>query len=155
MEENYSTENTGIDSSTEISGSMTFDGEAWKNRENITYTSILDIYNASDLFSSKSMEFYHESEQEKLVKQQEMVDYIFSDQLNTENSDEELINYIFSEEIELSKVKKYSRNENNYFICYILAIVLTVLVFVYLIMNFILRRKKRRGKYATEINMED
>lgn len=156
MRENQTTEDTDAISSTEVSGSMTFDGEAWKNRDNVMYTSLLDMYGASDLFSSKSMEIYNKLGQEELAEQQELVNYIFSGRLNTEdNNDEELINYVFSNEIEFSKTKDYGKNENDYFICYVMSAALVVLVFVCLLINFDVRRKKRREKYAAEINMEN
>lgn len=155
MEDNYTTENEDNEAATEESGSMTFDGEAWKDREDVTYTSLLDMYSAENLFSSENMELYKESEQAKQAESQELIDYVFSGYLNTGDNDAELIDYIFSEKIELSNVKDYSRNENDYFVCYVMAAVLVALIFVCLLINFNSRRKIRRGKYATEIDLED
>lgn len=155
MEDNYTTENEDNEAATEESGSMTFDGEAWKDREDVTYTSLLDMYSAESLFSSENMELYKESEQAKQAESQGLMGYVFSGYLNTGDNDEELIDYIFSEKIELSNVKDYSRNENDYFVCYVMAAVLAALIFVCLLINFNSRRKIRRGKYATEIDLED
>lgn len=155
--ENTTTTEEGqdIEEVSESSGSLTLNGEAWKNRNNTTYTSLLDRYGAADLFSDKSMRLYQQLEEEKHTEQQELKDYIFSGQMQTKSEEENMVERIFSEEIQLSKVRNYSRNEEDYFICFVMAEILFVLVFVYILMKINAGRKKRREAHAVEINMED
>ncbi len=138
----------------ESSSSMTLDGESWKNRENTTYTSLLDMYGAPELFSFERTNLYYEIEQEDILEQQNLVNYIFSGQMKVEDKEENLVDYIFSKEIELSKVKNYNRDANNYFLCFVMAEVLVVLIFIRLLIKFNAKRKKRREEYETEINLE-
>ncbi len=138
----------------ETSSSMTLDGESWKNRENATYTSLLDMYGAPKLFSSEKTNLYSEIKQEDILEQQNLVDYIFSGQMQVIDEEENLIDYIFSKEIELSKVKNYNKDENDYFLCFVMAEILIALIFIRLLVKFNAKRKKRREEYEAEINLE-
>lgn len=155
MEDVLTTEETENVSTSEVSEGMSYDGEAWKDRNQTTYTSILDLYGASDLFSSETTELYSVLQQKDNSEYQELVNYVFSGQINIEDKDEEIINRIFSEEIKISKVKDYNKEENNYFICFILAEFFVVLVFISAMIKFNARKRSRREKYATEIDIED
>lgn len=148
-------EDQDVEAVSESSGNLNLNGEAWKNRNNTTYTSLLDRYEAADLFSDKSMRLYQQLEEEKHTEQQELTEYIFSGQMQTKSEEENMIERIFSEEIQLSKVKDYSRNEDDYFIYFVMAEILFVLVFVYILMKINAGRRKRREAHAVEINMEN
>lgn len=155
MENTTMEEDQNVEAVSESSGNLNLNGEAWKNRNNTTYTSLLDRYGAADLFSNKSMERYQQLEEEKHTEQQELTDYIFSGQMQTKSEDESMVECIFSEEIQTSKVRDYSRNEDDYFICFVMAEILFVFVFVYILMKLNAGRRKRRETHAIEINMED
>lgn len=148
-------EEQDVEEVSELFGGLELNGEAWKNRNNTTYTSLLDRYEASDLFSDKSMKLYQQLEEEKHIEQQELTEYIFSGQMQTKSEEENMIERIFAEEIQLSKVRDYSRNEDDYFICFVMAEILFVLVFVYILMKINAGKRKRREAHAAEINMED
>lgn len=148
-------EDRNVEAVSESSGNLNLNGEAWKNRNNTTYTSLLDRYEAADLFSKKSMRLYQQLEEEKHTEQQELTEYIFSGQMQTKSEEENMVERIFAEEIQLSKVKDYSRNEDDYFICFVMAEILFVLIFVYILMKINVGRRKRREAHAIEINMED
>lgn len=148
-------EDKEVEAVSESSGNLNLNGEAWKNRNNTTYTSLLDRYEAADLFSDKSIRLYQQLEEEKNIEQQELTEYIFSGQMQIKSEEEDMVERIFSEEIQLSKVKDYSRSEDNYFICYVMGEILFVLVFVCILMKINAGRRKRRETHAIEINMED
>lgn len=148
-------EDQDVEAVSESSGNLNLNGEAWKNRNNTTYTSLLDRYEAADLFSDKSIRLYQQLEEEKHTEQQELTEYIFSGQMQTKSEEENMIERIFSEEIQLSKVRDYSRNEDDYFIYFVMAEILFVLVFVYILMKINAGRRKRREAHAVEINMEN
>lgn len=148
-------EDQNVEAVSESSGNLNLNGEAWKNRNNTTYTSLLDRYEAADLFSKKSMRLYQQLEEEKHTEQQELTEYIFSGQMQTKSEEENMVERIFAEEIQLSKVKDYSRDEDDYFICFVMAEILFVLIFVYILMKINAGRRKRREAHAIEINMED
>lgn len=133
---------------------MILNGEAWKNRNNKTYTSLLDRYEVSDLFSGESMELYREMEEEKREEQRELTEYVFSGQMQTKSEEENMIERIFSQEIRFSKLRDYNKNEDDYSICFVMAELLFVLVFIYALMKINAGRKKRRESYAVEINLE-
>ena len=133
---------------------MILNGEAWKNRNNKTYTSLLDRYEVSDLFSGESMELYREMEEEKREEQRELTEYVFSGRMQTKSEEENMIERIFSQEIRFSKLRDYNRNEDDYSICFVMGELLFVLVFIYTLMKINAGRKKRRESYAVEINME-
>lgn len=138
----------------ESSGSLVLNGDSWKNRDNTTYTSLLDKYGAADLFSSKNMELYQEINEEKSAQQQVLTEYIFSGKMQTKSEDENMIELIFSQEIQLSKVRDYSRTEDDYTICFVMAEMLFVLVFLYILIKINAGRKKRRESHAVEIDLE-
>ncbi len=138
----------------ESSGSLTLDGEAWKNRNNTTYTSLLDRYGVADLFSSKSMDLYQEKKEEKIAGQQALTEYVFSGQMQTMSEEENVIELVFSREIQVSKLRDYSRSEDDYTICFVMAEILFVLVFIYILIKINANRKKRRESHAVEINLE-
>ena len=136
------------------SGILELNGEAWKNRDITTYTSLLDMYEAADLFSDESMRLYQEQKEEKNAQQQELTEYIFSGQMQTKSEEENMVERIFSEEIQLSKVRDYSRKEEDYSICFVMAELFFVMLFLYILMKVNAGRRKRREAYAVEINVE-
>ena len=137
-----------------ISGILTLDGEAWKNRENTTYNSLLDINGVTDLFSRESTDRYNDRKQESYTEQQELTEYLFSERAETENMEENEADMIFSEEIRLSRSRDYSRSEEDYSICFVMAEIIFVLLFLYLLIKINAGRRKRREAHAAEINME-
>lgn len=138
----------------EVRGNMILNGEAWKNRNQKTYTSLLDRYEVSDLFSDESMELYREMEEEKREGQRELTEYVFSGQMQTKSEEENMIERIFSQEIRFSKLRDYNRNEEDYSICFVMAEMLFVLVFLYALMKINAGRRRRRESHAVEINLE-
>lgn len=136
-------------------GSLNLNGEAWKNRDNTTYTSLLDRYGAADLFSDESMELYQKIEEENRAEHQELTEYVFSGQLQARGEEENLIDCIFSQEIQISKLRDYSKNEDDYSICFVMAEILFVLVFICILMKIKASGKKRRELNAVEINLEN
>lgn len=155
--ENVATTEEGqdVEKVSESSGNLELNGEAWKNRSNTTYTSLLDRYEAADLFSDKSMQLYQQLGEEKDKEYQGLTEYIFSGQMQTKREEENMVERIFAEEIQLSKVMDYSRDEDDYSICFAMAEILFVLVFIYILMKVNASRRKRRETDAVEINMED
>ena len=148
-------ESRDVESTSETSESMTLNGEAWKNRGNTTYTSLLDRYDAADLFSNRSMNLYQEQKEQKHIQQEAMTEYIFSGQMQTQSKEENMVERIFSEEIQLSRVRDYNKKEDDYSIYFILMEILFVLIFIYILMKVNAGRKKRREANAVKINMEN
>lgn len=138
----------------ESSGSLILDGESWKDRNNTTYTSLLDRYGVANLFSSESMELYQEMKEEKHARQQALTEYVFSGQMQTKGEEEDMVELVFSREIQFSKLRDYSRSEDDYTICFVMAEVLFVLIFLYILIKVNAYRKKRRESHAAEINLE-
>lgn len=136
------------------SGSLTLDGESWKNRGDTTYNSLLDINGVAELFSEESTERYNEKQQEAYTEQQELQEYLFSGQAMIEAVKGNEADVIFSEELRLSRSRDYSRNEDDYSICFVMAEIIFVLIFLYILMKINAGRKKRREDHAVEINME-
>lgn len=136
------------------SGSLTLNGEAWKNRDNTTYNSLLDINGVTDLFSQENTSRYQEIKQESYAERQELTEYLFSEQANTGDMEENEADMIFSEEIRLSRSGDYSRSEDDYSICFAMAEIIFVLVFFYILMKINAGRRKRREAYADETDME-
>lgn len=139
----------------ETSGSLTLNGEAWKNRDDITYNSLLDINGVTDLFSEESTNLYYDMKLESDAERMELTEYLFTEQMKTENAEEDTADMIFSEEIRLSRNRDYSRNEDDYSICFVMGEIIFVLIFLYILMKINAGRRKRREAHAVEINMEN
>lgn len=155
MEDNIlSEEDETAETASGGSGGLRRNGEAWKNRDQKTYTSLLDQYGVSGLFSARNTERYQELQQEKSAEHQKLTEYIFSGQMQAEDEEEDLVEIIFSQELQFSKTRNYSRDEEDYSICYILAEILFVMLFIYILMKINAGRKKRREPLAVEIDME-
>lgn len=137
----------------ESSGTLVLDGEAWKKRGNTTYTSLLDRYGAADLFSDKNTERYREMEEEARLKDDSLTEYLFSGQMQTESEEADMVEKIFSEEIQLSRVKDYSRTQEDNTVYFAMAELLFVLAFIYILMKVNAARKKRRDSNAAKIDM--
>lgn len=131
---------------------MTLNGEAWKNRGDTTYTSLLDMYGVSDLFSDKSMHLYEQSRPDSISEQKALTEYLFSGQMQDQSADNDIVEHIFSEEIQFSKVQRYSRNTNDYTASIVLAEILFVLVFLCILMKWNASRREKRKGHAAEIN---
>lgn len=134
---------------------LRLDGESWKNKDSTTYTSILDLYGVSDLFSQEMGQRYEKMQMEEQALQEELREYVFSGALRQEKLDGELIDYIFSEPMSLSKVKEYTTEKETDALCLFLAAVLAGLLFGRMIFRYNRERKKRRENFAVEIDMED
>ncbi len=155
MEDNViSEDDESVETTSGGSGNLTLNGEAWKSRNQKTYTSLLDQYGVSDLFSDRNTELYRKLQQEKSAEYQELTEYIFSGQMQVEDEEEDLVEIIFSQEIQFSKTRDYSRGEEDYSICFVLAEILFVMLFIYILMKVNAGRKKRRELFAAEIDME-
>lgn len=138
-----------------MTGNLELNGEAWKDRDITTYTSILDMYGAADLFSDKTTQQYQEM-QEAGAMDQQLADYLFSGRMQEAGTtDQELIDYIFTEELELTKVKNYNKDTNNYFLMLTMLGILVIMLFAMGLTEYNRRRRKRREKYAAEIDMEN
>lgn len=137
------------------SGALTLNGEAWKNREHTTYTSLLDKYGVPDLFSGQNTERYQRAGEEREAHWQELGEYIFSGRMQTKTEEENWTELIFSQEIRFSKVMDYSKGTEDYSVCFIMAQILFVLFFIYILMKRNAGKRKKREAYADEINMED
>lgn len=133
---------------------LVFDGNSWKDKDSKTYTSILDLYGISEIFSEEKNNLYEKKKEEDRKLQGELEEYIFSDFSSEERIDDELTNYIFSEEIDTAKVKSYdTENKNN--LLYIWGIgIIVAMIFIVILNKYNRNRKKRRVEFATEINME-
>ncbi len=136
------------------SGALSLNGEAWKNREHTTYTSLLDQYGVPDLFSEQSTKLYQKVRQEREERQQEMSEYVFSGQMQTKAEETDWADLIFSQEIQFSKVMDYGKSTEDYSACLILLEILFVLLFAYILLKRNAGKRKRREAYAAEINME-
>lgn len=136
------------------SGALSLNGEAWKNREHTTYTSLLDQYGVPDLFSEQSTKLYQKVRQEREERQQEMSEYVFSGQMQTKTEETDWADLIFSQEIQFSKVMDYGKSTEDYSACLILLEILFVLLFAYILLKRNAGKRKRREAYAAEINME-
>lgn len=148
-------ENEASNSESEGSGSMVLNGEAWKDRNQTTYTSLLDQYGVSDLFSYDSIRLYQKLEQEKHIRQQEVTKYVFSGRMQVKEEEDDMVERIFSEEIQLSRVRDYNKNEDDYSICFVLAEILFVLAFIYILIKINSGRRKKEETHAAEINLEN
>lgn len=137
----------------ESSGNLVLDGEAWKKRGNTTYTSLLDRYGAADLFSDKNTERYREIAEEGRLKDGALTEYLFSGQMQAESEEADMVEKIFSEEIKLSRVKDYSRVQEDNAVYFVMAELLFVLVFIFILMKVNAARKKRRDSNAVKIDM--
>ena len=155
MEDNtVSEENEAVEAASGGTGNLTLNGEAWKSRNQKTYTSLLDQYGVSDLFSARNTERYRELQQEKGTQHQELIEYVFSGRMQTKGEEEDLVELIFSKEIQFSRIRDYSRDEEDYSMCFVLAEFLFVLLFIYILMKINAGRRKRREPFAAEIDME-
>lgn len=134
---------------------LKLDGESWKNKDSTTYTSILDLYGAADLFSRGTTWQYEKIQLDERELQEELREYVFSKETWQENQDGELMEYIFSEAVTLSKVRDYATEKGKDTLCMILAAVLTGLIFGMIVFRYNGERKKRRENFAVEINMEN
>lgn len=134
---------------------LTLDGEAWKSKDSTTYTSVLDLYGASDLFSGEVTQLYEESYLQEQELQSNLKEYVFSGDMEQEKDEHDvLVDYLFSEGVSLSKVKDYTTKQENYTFCLVLAMVLVGLIFAIVMLRYNSGRRKRRESFATEINME-
>ena len=142
--------NTRVKSEDRIA--MTLNGEAWKNRGDTTYTSLLDMYGVSDLFSDESMRLYEQAKPDSISQQKELAEYLFSGRMQGQSADNNIVEQIFSEEIQFSKVQRYSRNTNDYTVSILLAEILFVLVFLCILMKWNASRREKRKGHAAEID---
>lgn len=155
MEQNGVNSTTGATEGQEAQGGLVLDGESWKNKDSATYTSILDLYGAADLFSAEHTRLYEQKYMEEQELQKELQEYIFSGAMPEKDGGEEaLIEYLFSDGVALSKVRDYNTQKEDYTLCLILAAVFACLVFGIIMVRYSRKRIKRRENFATEINME-
>lgn len=138
----------------ETTGTLVLDGEAWKERGNKTYTSLLDRYEVADLFSEENTERCQEMAEEERAKDGALTEYLFSGQMPEEDDEADLVEQVFSEKIQLSRVKDNSREQEDNTIYFAMAELLFVLLFLYILMKISAARKKRREQYAVEADME-
>lgn len=138
----------------EPSGNLVLDGEAWRKRGNTTYTSLLDRYGAADLFSDQNTERYREREEKERLRDSALTEYLFSGQMQTESDEADMVEKVFSEEIQLSRVKDYSRAQEDNTVYFAMGELLFVLVFLYILIKVNAARKRRRDSDAVKIDME-
>lgn len=138
----------------EPSGNLVLDGEAWRKRGNTTYTSLLDRYGAADLFSDQNTERYREMAEKERLRDSALTEYLFSGQMQTESDEADMVEKVFSEEIQLSRVKDYSRAQEDNTVYFAMGELLFVLVFLYILIKVNAARKRRRDSDAVKIDME-
>lgn len=156
MQQNETQENTqeSVPNTAESNG-LILNGEAWKDKNTTTYTSILDLYGVPDLFSGENTALYEKRREEDSRMQEKLQNYLFSGELQQTGNEAELTDYLFSGEIELSKVKSYTSEKESYMLSLVLAAILICMIFGMVLTGYSRRRKKRRESFAAEINMED
>lgn len=157
MEEDVMMPETGSENGEkeEHSGVLELDGDAWKERGSRTYTSVLDRYGVADLFSEENMERYREIAEEERREDDALTEYLFSGQMSKEeNGDAELVEQVFSQKLQISRVKERDRGQEDNSIYFVLAELLFVLVFLYILMKVNAARKKRREQHAVKVDME-
>lgn len=138
-----------------MTGNLELDGEAWKDRDMKTYTSIPDRYGADGLFSTKMTNQYQEQKKAQSYDR-ELTEYLFSGQMQAaDNLDAELADYLFAEELKLTRVRNYHKAEDNYSQIFWLSGILCMLLFSMALAKYNEHRKKRRAAYAVEIDMEN
>lgn len=138
----------------ETTGTLVLDGEAWKERGNKTYTSLLDRYEVADLFSEENTERCREMAEEERAKDGALTEYLFSGKMPEEDDEADLVEQVFSEKMQLSRVKDNSREQEDNTIYFAMAELLFVLLFLYILTKISAVRKKRREQYAVEADME-
>lgn len=134
---------------------MTIDGDAWKDRELDTYMSILDMYDAAELFTKDLYEEYAAKVSESAEIDVERKETVFTVDEIDEKPEQEIIDNIFSEEIKLSKVQEYGVRENNYVYLSWMIVILLLVICICILIKINISRNKRRKQYAAEINMEN
>lgn len=137
-----------------MENNLILDGEAWRERDHITYTSLLDRYGAADLFSGETMERCRQEKEEENARAQELTEYLFSGQMKEESGEENMAELIFSEELKLTRARDYNRAEEDYSLYFVLAELLSVLAVLCVWMRIRAARKRRREADAVEADME-
>lgn len=133
---------------------MTLNGESWKNRGQTTYTSLLDRYGASGLFSGESMEAYQEIREKKGAGQQALTEYVFSGKMQAKGEEGNVADLIFSQEIRFSKLRDYNRGEKDDATCFVMGEMLFVLAFLCALVKINAGRRKGRGQRAVKVDVE-
>lgn len=133
-------------------GIMILNGEAWKNRGDTTYTSLLDMYGVSDLFSEESMDLYEGAKADSVSQQQELTEYLFSGRMQDKSEYNDMADQIFSQELQFSRIQRYSRDASDYTAVIVLAEMLFVLVFLCVLMRWNAGRREKRKEDAVEID---
>lgn len=138
-----------------VAGSLDLNGESWRDKDTTTYTSILDMYQTSDLFSEEKTEQYSRISGAEAMEQQ-WIDFLFSGQFSeTSAMDQEFVDYIFAEKLEFTALRDYSRTSDDFLAIGILSGILVMMLFLMGMLGYNGYRRKRRAAYAAEIDMED
>lgn len=133
---------------------MTLNGEAWKNRGQTTYTSLLDRYGAAGLFSGESMESYQEVREKKRAGQQALAEYVFSGKMQAKGEEDNVADLIFSQEVRFSKLRDYNRGEEGGTLFFVMGETLFVLAFLCALVKVNAGRRRRRGQHAVKVDVE-
>lgn len=150
---NENSEVAPVQTEEKSSKGFTLDGESWKARKSETYVSILDMYEARDLFTEENTEKYARMNKKQAELDDTLRDYVFVSK-EKENIDAQLVDMLFSEEVKISNTRNYNENLNSNTILYVFISVLVIMIFTCFMVKFNLNRRKKREKYASEINME-
>lgn len=129
-------------------------GDAWKAKDSETYASTLDMNGVSDLFSEEKTNKYEEKLLDKEKLDQQLLEYAFK-MPQTESVDEQLVDVLFGQELRITATKDY-KTDNGTGVFLVTAILILVgMIFACFMVKFNIKRKKKREKYATQINMEN
>lgn len=146
-------ENVHIEAETQKSD-FNLNGEAWKAKKSETYISILDMYGVKDLFAAEKTHMYRENMERRKETDNALRDYIFT-KSEKEDFDNELADILFSKEIKISNTRNYNASSNSNVFLYVLFALPAVMIFACIMVKFNIGRRKKREKYASEINMEN
>lgn len=155
MEENKEVDTNQSEELQQPKEGLVLDGRSWRQKNSTTYTSILDLYGTTDLFTEKISGYYEEQLLGEQELQEQLREYVFSGSLQQIEEDTALADYVFSRTLALSRVREYTTGTEDYTVSLILAGILAALVFGMAVGQYNRKRKKRREQFAAEIDMEN
>ena len=112
------------------------------------------MYGVKDLFAAEKTDMYKENMERRKETDNALRDYIFT-KSEKEDFDNELADILFSKEIKISNTRNYNASSNSNVFLYVLFVLPAVMIFACIMVKFNIGRRKKREKYASEINMEN
>lgn len=134
---------------------LEYDGAAWKEKNNGAYISVLDRYNASELFVDSVSKNYIDEYNADTELTTELAGYIWDGRYVMEDGiDAELSEYLFSKEVNSTGLRPNTEiNITNLPLTTMLCVFLTSLSAL-IIYKYSCFRREKREKNAAEDNME-